>query len=961
MAEKNQGVGILGTLSDWWNDEGAPRAPSRIPPVDPRTGNRTKPSPDVTWGEAASNIVGELQRSHYGADYLRDLAKGAGTVIAHPRRSFESLGGIGNAIQQVLDAREFEQTGKWPESTFTKFMPKAKMDAWRQQATNRYRALASSYSYVDPKTNQRTMDWNAVLRGISKDPVGTISPFLAAGAGAAGKASGLMKVVEAGAAAAGDTRKAKAASIAAKGYKALQVTGNVGAKALNPAGTAVAAAAKPVIRSIKGLRAVQILDKDGNFTPKFEEAMREQGYDPALYSSPEAKAHFQEVMAKSGVTPAAIRKAVGTSQGVPVTRSMALQERPPSEFVPEVQAARQQGADYVGGQMETQFGHAPDERDLGGAFARAYTNAKNAVERGYQRAFGHQGVFTNTADFTAGMRASIDNELGKLGLDVNTVMGAPRFAQTQNALGGFRRGGRQFGGVFSQFDDLAGAAPPTAITAADLSGEMHTFDTASGRWLDASGNPVTATGKSQYLDAVSNRVNLPPPQPGVNGLTPQNIDGVRRDVNSFYLEAKTAEDRAALAAINRGIDNYVETNAANFTGDGQALAQDLQNARGANQQFINSFDRSPNKVIRDASKITSANLAPDANGVIRFNGDTQSIGAHLEGRLIDPRTLQPRVNYTGGNTVTGDKVFNDLYAVMDPQGQDALVSHVRNTVATSPASPTEIASFTERSPFFSPEERDSILRLQNARSISTAPAYAPSSTGDTTGSRWGFRFSAPLIGQNVGTTLGGMFGAPNIGGAVGTMLGSAAEGKFEGLTRGARLRNELDNLPRAPVSAPNLFAPIAAAEAVTGVTGQSPLAQRPEPQPQPQPAAAPAPVTPQAPRDPYSLPAGFEPPAQPQAKAQKPQDPYALPPGFEGKQEDPYSLPAGWDDNQGMYRGGRAAYKSGGAVGSIEPLVRNLINKAKKAKKVSDKATEPLLNAHDDAIASALEVAQKSI
>ena len=69
------------------------------------------------------------------------------------------------------------------------------------------------------------------------------------------------------------------------------------------------------------------------------------------------------------------------------------------------------------------------------------------------------------------------------------------------------------------------------------------------------------------------------------------------------------------------------------------------------------------------------------------------------------------------------------------------------------------------------------------------------------------------------------------------------------------------------------------------------------------------------------------------------------------------------DALQGRAAGGRTAYKSGGKVAdrSIEPLVQALMNKAKKAKKVSNKATEPLLNAHDDAIASALAVAQKSI
>jgi hypothetical protein len=63
---------------------------------------------------------------------------------------------------------------------------------------------------------------------------------------------------------------------------------------------------------------------------------------------------------------------------------------------------------------------------------------------------------------------------------------------------------------------------------------------------------------------------------------------------------------------------------------------------------------------------------------------------------------------------------------------------------------------------------------------------------------------------------------------------------------------------------------------------------------------------------------------------------------------------------QRMY-GGRAAYKAGGKVGSIEPLIQALMNKAKTAKKVSNKATEPLLNQHDNDIANALAFAQKAI
>lgn len=61
--------------------------------------------------------------------------------------------------------------------------------------------------------------------------------------------------------------------------------------------------------------------------------------------------------------------------------------------------------------------------------------------------------------------------------------------------------------------------------------------------------------------------------------------------------------------------------------------------------------------------------------------------------------------------------------------------------------------------------------------------------------------------------------------------------------------------------------------------------------------------------------------------------------------------------------GGRTTYKAGGQVKAkdIEPLVQALLTKAKKAKKVSNKATEPLLNSSDSAIASALAVAQKAI
>jgi hypothetical protein len=65
----------------------------------------------------------------------------------------------------------------------------------------------------------------------------------------------------------------------------------------------------------------------------------------------------------------------------------------------------------------------------------------------------------------------------------------------------------------------------------------------------------------------------------------------------------------------------------------------------------------------------------------------------------------------------------------------------------------------------------------------------------------------------------------------------------------------------------------------------------------------------------------------------------------------------------GHASGGRIERASGGKVdsGMQEKLVNRLMNMTKQAKKVSDKTTEPLLNAPDEAIVKALGVAQEAI
>jgi hypothetical protein len=59
--------------------------------------------------------------------------------------------------------------------------------------------------------------------------------------------------------------------------------------------------------------------------------------------------------------------------------------------------------------------------------------------------------------------------------------------------------------------------------------------------------------------------------------------------------------------------------------------------------------------------------------------------------------------------------------------------------------------------------------------------------------------------------------------------------------------------------------------------------------------------------------------------------------------------------------GGRANYKSGGSVGHVEPLVRDLMNRYKKAKRDEEAGSKSLLNHSDDAIVKALNVAKDAI
>jgi hypothetical protein len=203
-------------------------------------------------------------------------------------------------------------------------------------------------------------------------------------------------------------------------------------------------------------------------------------------------------------------------------------------------------------------------------------------------------------------------------------------------------------------------------------------------------------------------------------------------------------------------------------------------------------------------------------------------------------------------------------------------------------------------------------------------------------------------GQYIGYSIGDAMGLPGAGYALGSLTGAATKAirnRLDNASSGSLARSEAAGAPRVPLfQAPNVRSPVSVAGGIATTAQndyQTPVAAAPAPKTVPQTPALPEVVS----QEEYE--ASLR--AQPQANGP------ALP-----EVVSPEEYEASLRPKPQAY-GGRTAYKTGGKVNGIEPLVLALMNKAKMAKKTSNKATEPLLNERDDAIANALAVAQKAI
>lgn len=203
-------------------------------------------------------------------------------------------------------------------------------------------------------------------------------------------------------------------------------------------------------------------------------------------------------------------------------------------------------------------------------------------------------------------------------------------------------------------------------------------------------------------------------------------------------------------------------------------------------------------------------------------------------------------------------------------------------------------------------------------------------------------------GQIIGYGIGDATGFPGAGYALGSLAGAgtkAIRNRLDNASSGRFTQSEAAGAPRVPLfQAPNVRSPVSVAGGIATTAQndyQTPVATAPAPKAVPQTPALPETLSLEE----------YEASLRQQPQANGP----ALPETMSLEEYEASLRP------KPQAYGGRTAYKTGGKVNGIEPLVMALMGKAKMAKKTSNKATEPLLNERDDAIANALAVAQKAI
>jgi len=589
--------------------------------------------------------------------------------------------------------------------------------------------------------------------------------------------------------------------------------------------------------------------------------------------------------------------------------------------------------DYLSENLGGQGANPVTYQDIAEDFIRADLEKRNAYQWSYDKAAETEGggVYTDPDAFVTKFQQEYDAALRKQGLSAQDVAKNPSLFP--NSAASFDNSIKNIGGYGQTVEPLTATIPGINTT--------YTYNPAIPTWIDTTSGKPALPDLVRYLNqenAASIAAGQAPPR---NMLNLQNLEIERRRLNAVaqkaYQSGNMGDYKAAMAQVdaldNTAIDMAPTHNGPKINEAINHLAEARKEFRNWRQNGIDAPPTPANDIVRTAAQRTFDLTQRDpATGRFVFSGEPDAatyIGDVFKDKFVGEKGVTP--SYQDPNALIDVLTDPNRGLMTDPT---LVQDYIRTGYGQQGASPQDLAAFHStygNRNILNPDEANLFERSMAARAATdpnAIPQREPFQLVRDLDENMGvgqriYERAKPLIRGTFGFLAGNTVDPT---GTLGYLAGTGALGSGPA-SRGAAdlglLRNELGGAPKYSVDIPQaaVNAPLRASGVVAGYQDAQQTAQNE--------SEANAILQDQI-----------------MAEAKEMLGP---PPTQQQTQPQPQA------------HGGRAAYKAGGKVGGIEPLIQALMNKAKMAKKVSNKATEPLLNERDDAIASALAVAQKAI
>jgi len=719
------------------------------------------------------------------------------------------------------------------------------------------------------------------------------------------------------------------------------------------------------------------------FTDRAKKDFADNGMDPADYAAPHIGMAVEDTInAKRGVTPAVMREAKLRAAGAAsVTRSAATGESPGFLFGkqegPARAATEAQMSDALSGRFAPPSGTpAPTHRNIADDFIDTQVERRNAFGQSYEEAAKNDGIFRDPNAFLSELDRQTEAFLRQRGIDPSELATNPEaFKNANAAIGSSRTNIGNHGASVPRIEQAIG-------------GNRYSYDRQFGVWLDDAGNPAPAAFQRALNSdpATAAQISATPPAP-VNRLNLQNIEVERRSLNSAaqkaYEDGVRSGDFRNYNAITARIDALDDTAIKmghDFTGDVNKAMPALQQARAQYRDWRQNGIESQNPVVKTAAEQVMARTTLNpATGRYTFADSPGSRGvvtSTFEGNLVGSgKNVAPPGTIGSGATATNPaETYTALSKTLSPTGRKALDDVIRVEGYGRPGATVDDLSqlhsaYADQGVNLLTPEQERFLKINLGARPETSPGNIPQRDPFTFNpfaapegakpeliSR-ATQLVSPLVKGGLGYMAGTAIGGPGLGYAL-SGAASLERPIMQNLKNLRSVRAEQYGAPNYRVDIPNPEMPLS-----VGAAYGSQVAQSRGQDFQNQQAKKAAEDLAK-----FNLPPSGTGSQPTDVTAQSISDATRAIYGNIQKSEIYDSAPAPTQEQmeeqiyaQPQARGGRAAYKAGGKVGGIEHLVQALMSKAKMAKRVSNKATEPLLNERDDAIANALAVAQKAI